>query len=103
MKLEAYKSSDYAGLEAGKFHFYFGYEETVCKKHKSQEKCEEVDCESREWAFTASHGGNELMRVSESELAKHAGGETDDVAHGLVLGIGKFMNKYGKDIIMVNG
>lgn len=85
-KIIAFKTSDYAGLETDKYEFYFGSEETACPRHRDE--CAQ-DCEKREWAFLSLVNGKEVMRIAESKL----GCETEDVAHGLLLGIGRFLSK----------
>lgn len=54
MAPHVYFASDYAGMKAGDFSFYFGYEELV----------------NDEWAFVAKHTGIEVMRVPQSKLGK---------------------------------
>ena len=65
MKLDVYYSDDYAGLELDDIQFYFGYEETKCKKHKNN-----CGCEDSEWAFTVIKGKRQklLMKLSQSEI-----------------------------------
>lgn len=46
--IDIYSSDDYAGLDAGKYHFYFGYEETMCLVKSHKEDCEDNGCEKRE-------------------------------------------------------
>ena len=91
-KLRAYKASDYAGLDAGAYHFYFGYEEKWCKLHKRDgSKCPER-CDELYWiedCFVVRKGKKIIMRIQESELGK----EVEDFANGLVLGIGHFILK----------
>ena len=83
-----YYSDDYAGLEVGKYSFYFGYEVTVCPKHKNKD-CEDLyDCDLREWAFQAKIDNKVVMTVPASELWF----EHKDVLEYLLLGIGKFLD-----------
>lgn len=84
-KVDAYKSSDYCGLDVGKFHFYFGYEETFCPKHKLD--CGDDDCEKSEWCFTVRKGDKLILRIPESTLGKDL-----EVDEALVLGIGHYIN-----------
>ena len=91
--MEAYKNDDYAGLITDKVEFYFGYETTACPTHTNSDKCGEADCEEEEWCFTAKSGGKDLMMLTQAEL----GGDQDesDMTYFLLLGIGKFIDKYG--------
>lgn len=85
-KTDVYYSDDYAGMNAGKYSFYFGYEQTYCPEH-SNKNCEDNGCELREWCFTADMEGREVMRIPASKLWF----EHKDVLEYLLLGIGKFM------------
>lgn len=66
--LNIYQSSDYCGLSIDNLSFYYGYEVTMCPKHKSEEVCEQVDCELREWCFTADEGNKEVLKLPTSKL-----------------------------------
>lgn len=88
-KVRAFRASDYAGLEIKEKQlvFYFGYEETWCKKHHEKE-CE---CDDREDCFVVKKKGKEIMRIPESKLSTEG---IEDMAHGLVLGIGHYLAKF---------
>lgn len=67
--IDVYTSDDYCGMSVGKYVFYFGYEETICPKHKTNtERCNDTDCELGEWAFTATVDNKEVLRVPQSQL-----------------------------------
>lgn len=87
-KIDTYIASDYAGLKAGKYEFYFGYEITVCPKHKSSDECSEADCDKGEWAFQATISGKEVMKVPESKLYPR---KNESPEFYLLAGIGKFL------------
>jgi len=63
-------SDDYAGASIGKLEFYYGYEATKCLRHpeKSDEYCESVDCDEREWCFEVSIDNRVIYELSKSEL-----------------------------------
>jgi len=65
-----YCSDDYAGASIGKLEFYYGYEATKCLRHpeKSDEYCESVDCDEREWCFEVSIDNRVIYELSKSEL-----------------------------------
>jgi len=74
--VDVFTSDDYCGMVGGKYSFYFGYEETVCPKHKTNtERCDDLDCELSEWAFTATVDGKEVMRLPQSRLHPKQGEE----------------------------
>ena len=79
--VQIYWSDDYAGLSAGSYMFYYGYEETMCLKH------DDCDCEDKEWCFTADVDNVEVMRIPESKLKQ------EDVIGNLLHGIGQFVVK----------
>lgn len=65
-----YWSDDYAGIEGTRNApgFYFGYEHTVCQKHK------DCTCRDKEWAFAVlGEGGKALMEIPKSKLNVAAG------------------------------
>lgn len=104
--IRTYAASDYAGAEAGKFRFYYGYEVTVCKKHgvidgghsflgEDETNCE---CEDAEWAFQASYRGKDgdklFATIPTSKLGKF---ETDSEAmEGLVRGMAMIFEEKSK-------
>ena len=57
MQVEQYYSDDYAGLESGKFQFYYGYEVE--------------DKETHEWCFQVKENGEEVYRIITSEIEKN--------------------------------
>lgn len=84
-----YIARDYAGFDAGKFKFYFGYEELKCSNHKPNE---DGDCENCEWAFVVRHAERgELMRLAQSELSRHDGREMSEY---LLTGVQKFVAEH---------
>lgn len=89
MKIYAYRASDYAGVDVGDLHFYYGYEQRLCPKHGKNPDCEdEHDCEKVEDCFVVTKKGKEIMRIPDSKL--HKGG-AEDVNHGLVLGMAYYL------------
>ena len=85
MKEETYVASDYAGLRAGKYEFYYGYEEVICKKHNNDfNKCADADCENDTWAFVAKVGGKEVYRTALDNT-------DDEQGENLLKGIAKFL------------
>jgi hypothetical protein len=80
MKPRTYIAGDNAGLDAGKYQFYFGYEETVCNDHSPE------DCENCEWAFVAKLYRRELMRIPQSKLGVPDGA---DMSEYLLAGLAK--------------
>lgn len=85
--MDVYTSDDYCGLEAGRYQFYYGYEEVWCVDHGPA--CPEgYDCEKSEWAFTAQIDGKEVMRLPKSKLHPEKG---EVPFWYLVAGIGHFL------------
>lgn len=66
--LNIYQSSDYCGMSIGSLSFYYGYEDTMCPKHRSEEQCERLDCELREWCFSVMENDKVLLRLPTSKL-----------------------------------
>ncbi len=87
-KVNTYWASDYAGLEAGDYSFYYGYEETFCPKHKNK-NCEDYGCELREWCFVAKIKDKEVMRIPSSKLWF----EYKEPMEMLLLGIGHYFSQ----------
>lgn len=78
MQVEQYYSDDYAGLNAGKFSFYYGYEET--------------DVKNDSWCFVVKENGREIFRKSEIEIKKNIDNrQLDDVRDYLIAGIGMWL------------
>lgn len=71
-----YHASDYAGLTAGAYHFYFGYEETV-GEGDDEERC-----------FVAKKGGVEIFRATATDLGWTGGDPTE---WGLMEGIALYI------------
>jgi len=67
-----YCSDDYAGMTIGPLEFYYGYEVSKCLDHpdKSDEYCDQVSCDGREWCFEVSLDDRTIWLVSMSELEK---------------------------------
>lgn len=53
-KIDQYHSDDYAGMTAGKFHFYYGYEDE--------------DPETEEWRFSVEEDGKEIFLATTSQI-----------------------------------
>lgn len=91
-RIKTYEASDYAGLEFGRFKFYYGYEEKL-----GPEPSEDEDDE-REWAFVVTEEDKELMRIGVEDFKNylsHYDFESLDKWHcGAVLlaGIGIFLH-----------
>lgn len=87
--LNVYGSDDYAGMVGELFAFYFGYEATLCPTHGKDSQCE---CD-KEWCFTASHRGEEIVRFGQSELDRLSGAPCpDDPFACLLVGIGGYLD-----------
>ncbi len=92
-----YANDDYAGMSIGKLDFYYGYEVTKCLKRpkKTEEWCDENDCENREWCFVVSSGDKRLWIVSESELKKkNPNDDLYDPLRSLVAGIENYFKEH---------
>lgn len=72
-----YSASDYAGLHAGRFSFYYGYEETT----------------GGEWCFVAKRAGEEIFRATATELGVDPGCPTE---WGLLEGIALYIESKTK-------
>ena len=86
-KIDTWNASDYAGLDSGDLHFYYGYEYTKCPEHGSDDCSRKIDCEKSEWAFIVTNRGKELMRLAQSELRPEEGQE---MYFYLLMGIGHY-------------
>lgn len=86
---KAYGGSDYAGLYCNGYHFYYGYESTICPFHGNDTEC---DCAEKTWAFVVNTEDDEkeLFRMPENEL----GMDKFSVASCLLHGIGLFLNMH---------
>lgn len=99
--INVYSSSDYAGLRAGDFSFYYGYERIFCKKHGFQiaettDECDDLsdECQDAEWCFEATYKDKVFAQIPCSSL------ETSDnfnVYECLLLGIGKVFEEKSKN------
>lgn len=92
--IDVFTSDDYCGMHAGKYDFYFGYEVTVCAKHKVEDCEDRFDCDLREWAFTASVDGKEEMRVPCSKLYPTP---SEEPFFHLLAGIGMYLKEATHD------
>ena len=91
-KVSVYGSDDYVGASAGDTSFYFGYEVTKCpvKSHKTQDDCDENDCEKREWVFQVTQKDKVVFEMLESEIAYP---EADDIERKLIVGMCHYIKK----------
>lgn len=90
----AYVASDYAGLRAGVYEFYFGYEHTKCPAHGNDAGSEVCGgCGMGVWAFVAWKAKEEVGRLSAKELDYQGG----DCAEILLRGIARFGDKFWKE------
>lgn len=82
-------SDDFAALDLNNHSFYYGYEETLCAKHKKQHDCIKADCDEYEWAFVFKKDEEVILKLSQSEIEKlgtgHYWGNCNDY---LLFGIG---------------
>ena|SRR3990167_5131519 len=101
-KTSVYDASDYAGIRAGIFDFYYGYERIYCSRHdhagvQKSSSCEhdnnaENDCDnSVEWCFVAKKDGKEIATYISSDLEKLA--DSDETSHYLLAGIAKMLEE----------
>lgn len=77
MQTRSYIASDYAGLDAGPWSFYYGYEKTDAND---------------EWCFVASRGGDEKMRIPASKLTSR---DKFDCGECLLSGLAIFLERVG--------
>lgn len=69
-----YHASDYAGMSAGRYGFYFGYEETA------------GEGDDEEWCFVAKKDGKEVFRATASQIGWSGGDPTEwGVLEGIAL------------------
>jgi len=91
--INLYTSSDYAGLENGKYSFYYGYEHTRCLVKQHGVSCVDDSrdpCEDAEWCFVAKQGNKEIFRMVQSQLWWETG---ETPFFYLLAGIGHFLKK----------
>ena len=102
-KTEIYEASDYAGLRAGGYEFYYGYEKVYCPKHEvygvqDSPNCKydnnaENDCDQNtEWAFVAQKDGRIIKSYAQSDLVSLAK-DSDSTAYYLLAGIAKMLEE----------
>ena len=100
-KEEVYEASDYAGLRAGEWQFYYGYERVYCPRHahagaQDSTSCQhdnnaENDCDNdTEWCFVAKKGDKEIATYIKSDLESLVRFE-DSTAHYLLAGIARML------------
>lgn len=96
-----YEASDYAGIEAGDYKFYYGYERVFCPTHhvmdvQDSPNCEydnnsENDCDGNtEWCFVAFSKEKIVAWYSTSDLESLVK-EGEGTAHYLLAGIAKML------------
>ena len=101
METEIYEASDYAGLRAGGYEFYYGYEKIYCPTHdvygvQDSSSCKydnnaENDCDQNtEWAFVAKKGDRIITSYAKSDLESIAK-DSDSTAYWLLAGIAKML------------
>lgn len=84
-------ASDYCVAETEKFNFYYGYEETECHKHKTEDECDNNNCYDRKWLFVAKYKGKEIYR---SDLEMEFGqGDTECTSEYALRGILEMIEK----------
>lgn len=88
--VEVYGSDDYVGASAGDTSFYFGYEATKCpvKSHKTEDDCDNHDCDKREWLFQVEKNGEVVFEMSDSELSHP---EADVIERKLIIGMAHYV------------
>jgi len=92
-KTQVYYSDDYAGCDAERHSFYFGYEKTFCKLHGKDEDCE---CEDKEDCFVAIVDNKEVLRLTRTELEKltsYASPELSEPPQYLLIGVMEYFNQ----------
>ena len=78
MQVEQYYSDDYAGLDTGALQFYYGYEVQ--------------DPETEDWCFRVKKNGQEIYRVTTTEIEKSIDNRQLDMPQDyLVAGIGMWL------------
>jgi hypothetical protein len=65
MQVEVYKSDDYAGLEAGKYEFYYGYEVTEVTS------TDDEGYENESWCFQVKVKGKIVMTLTREYIEKN--------------------------------
>lgn len=94
-KVGVYGSDDYVGANAGDTSFYFGYEVTRCpvKSHKTDDDCDEKDCDRREWVFQVEKNGKVVFEMLDSEISYP---EADDIERKLIVGMAHYIKSLNK-------
>lgn len=89
-KVSVYGSDDYVGATAGNTSFYFGYEVTKCpvKSHKTEDDCDEKDCDKREWVFQVEVDDKVVFEMLDSEISYP---EADDIERKLIIGMAHYI------------
>jgi len=89
--IKVYTSDDYCGLELDGVSFYYGYEATECpiKSHKTEQDCDYLCCDKREWCFTVNIKDKEMMKIPTSKLHPERG---EEPFWYLVAGIGHYLS-----------
>lgn len=78
-EIDIYEASDYAGLKAGGYDFYYGYEVIYCPKHSyagiqesphcAHDNNADNECDNdTEWCFTARKDGEIFASYIQSDL-----------------------------------
>jgi hypothetical protein len=91
-KPKFYSASDYAGLNTKDASFYYGYEYSICHicgKKNNGEYCDDHPESDRDWCFTASFDGKEI--VIPFQKLQHS--DMFDVVGCLLVGIGWVLAK----------
>lgn len=77
--MKIYEAGDYAGVQAGKWRMYYGYEETVPE-----------DDEEGEWAFVVKYDREEVCRYAASSIP---GNDRFSCATKLLGGIARMLDE----------
>ncbi len=93
MKPNVYTNDDYAGLSANNVSFYFGYEQTVCRKCGERNCSDEDHYEDLEWCFVAT-----FPKARKEIFIKESNLEGRDMAEKLLHGIGLVLNQAFKTV-----
>lgn len=84
--VSVYGSDDYCWCSAWDIDFYFWYEVTKCpvKSHKTEDDCDEKDCEKRERMFQVTKKGKVIFEMPASAISYP---EATDIYRQLIVGI----------------
>ena len=86
--LHVFLSHDYGGLDTRKYHFYYGYEYTLCPVHGNDSGC---SCDDREWAFRVTENDKEIYRVGDHDICpEHMRVGIEEM---VLYGIGHFLSR----------